>query len=175
MSTYTSAEEDQNIGSVLYRSLMNGVSHMVPFMVTGGLLIAVALTIGGTPTEAGFVIPEDSIWKSIEALGGVAFSFMVPILAGYIAVSIAERQGLVPGVIGGYIAVNGSFYGSEANAGFLGGIVAGCLAGYVVKILRKIPTPKALDSAMPIIFIPILSTLIVGLSFIYLVGAPIAS
>lgn len=88
---------------------MNGVSYMIPFIVIGGLLIAIALTIGGEKSPGGLVIPDDSFWKTIEKLGGASFTFMIPILAGFIAVSIADRPGLAPGMIGGYIAANGSF------------------------------------------------------------------
>ncbi|WP_277423388.1 fructose-specific PTS transporter subunit EIIC [Vaginisenegalia massiliensis] len=100
--------------------------------------------------------------------------FMVPILAGYIAYAIADRPGLVPGMVGGFIAVNGSFYGSEANTGFIGGIIAGFIAGYVALFIKKIKVPKAMEAVMPIIFIPVISSVIVGLAFIYLVGAPVA-
>ncbi|MDC3411962.1 PTS fructose transporter subunit IIABC [Aquibacillus sp. 3ASR75-11] len=158
----------------IYKHLMNGVSYMVPFIVVGGLLIALALTIGGEQTPGGIVIPEDSIWKKIESLGGTAFMFMVPILAGFIAVSIADRPGLVPGMIGGYIAANGSFYGSDAGAGFIGGIIAGFLAGYVALAIKKLKVPKAIQPVMPIIFIPIISSVITGLLFIFVIGAPIA-
>ncbi|WP_419955187.1 fructose-specific PTS transporter subunit EIIC [Neobacillus niacini] len=159
----------------IYKHLMSGVSYMVPFIVVGGLLIALALTLGGQQTPGGIVIPEDSIWSQVSALGGTAFMFMVPILAGFIAVSIADRPGLVPGMIGGYIAANGSFYGSEAGAGFIGGIIAGFLAGYVALGIKKIKVPKAVQPVMPIIFIPIISSVIVGLLFIYVIGAPVAS
>jgi fructose PTS system EIIBC or EIIC component len=158
----------------IYKHLMSGVSYMVPFIVVGGLLIALALTLGGEQTPGGIVIPEDSIWKQVESLGATAFMFMVPILAGFIAVSIADRPGLVPGMIGGYIAANGSFYGSEAGAGFIGGIIAGFLAGYVALSIKKLKVPKAVQPVMPIIFIPILSSVIVGLLFIYVIGAPVA-
>ena len=141
----------------LNKHLMNGVSYMVPFIVVGGLLIAIALTLGGEQTPGGIKIPDGSIWKQVESLGGTAFMFMVPILAGFIAVSIADRPGLVPGMIGGYIAANGSFYGSDAGAGFIGGIIAGFLAGYVALGIKKIKVPKAVQPVMPIIFIPILS------------------
>lgn len=158
----------------IYKHLMNGVSYMIPFIVVGGLLIALALTLGGEQTPGGIVIPEDSIWKQIESLGSTAFMFMVPILAGFIAVSIADRPGLVPGMIGGYIAATGSFYGSEAGAGFIGGIIAGFLAGYVALGIKKLKVPKALQPVMPIIFIPIISSVIVGLLFIFVIGAPVA-
>ncbi|WP_165999402.1 PTS fructose transporter subunit IIABC [Bacillus sp. Cs-700] len=158
----------------IYRHLMNGVSYMIPFIVVGGLLIAIALTIGGKPTESGLVIPEDSFWKTIEQLGGASFTFMIPILAGFIAYSIADRPGLAPGVIGGYIAANGSFYGSEAGAGFIGGMIAGFLAGYVALAIKRIKVPKAVQPIMPIIIIPVFASLIVGLIFVFIVGAPVA-
>ncbi|WHY72864.1 PTS fructose transporter subunit IIABC [Fictibacillus enclensis] len=158
----------------IYKHLMNGVSYMIPFIVVGGLLIAIALTLGGEQTPGGIKVPDGTIWKQIESLGGTAFMFMVPILSGFIAVSIADRPGLVPGMIGGYIAATGSFYGSDAGAGFIGGIIAGFLAGYVALGIKKIKVPKAVQPVMPIIFIPILSSAIVGLLFIYVIGKPVA-
>ena len=168
------SNESKKGTQMIYQHLMNGVSFMVPFIVVGGLLIAIALTLGGHPTSKGLQIPDDSFWKSIENIGALSFKFMVPILAGYIAVSIADKPGLVPGMIGGAIAADGSFYGSDAGAGFLGGIVAGFLAGYIAKWIKQIPVPKAMAPIMPIIIIPIISSLIVGLIFIFVIGAPIA-
>ncbi|MED3512506.1 PTS mannose transporter subunit IIABC [Bacillus subtilis] len=164
-------EEKQN---PIYRHLMNGVSFMVPFIVVGGLLIAVALTLGGEKTPKGLVIPDDSFWKTIEQIGSASFSFMIPILAGYIAYSIADKPGLVPGMIGGYIAATGSFYDSASGAGFLGGIIAGFLAGYVALGIKKLKVPKAIQPIMPIIIIPVFASLIVGLAFVFLIGAPVA-
>ncbi|UXS75758.1 fructose-specific PTS transporter subunit EIIC [Staphylococcus chromogenes] len=159
----------------VYLHLMNGVSFMVPFIVVGGLLIAIALSLGGQKTATeGIVIPDDSFWKPFEKIGALAFSFMVPILAGYIAMSIADKPGLVPGMIGGAIAADGSFYGSDAGAGFLGGIVAGFIAGYIAKWIKQVKVPKAMAPIMPIIIIPIIASVIVGLIFIYLIGAPVA-
>ena len=158
----------------IYRHLMNGVSFMVPFIVVGGLLIAVALTLGGEKTPKGLVIPDESFWKTIEQIGAASFSFMIPILAGYIAYSIADKPGLVPGMIGGYIAATGSFYGSGSGAGFLGGIIAGFLAGYAALAIKKLKVPKAIQPIMPIIIIPVVSSLIVGLAFVLLIGAPVA-
>lgn len=158
----------------IYRHLMNGVSYMVPFIVIGGLLIAVALTMGGVKTPGGLVIPDDSIWKTIESIGSAAFTFMVPILAGFIAMSIADRPGLAPGMVGGFIAANGSFYGSEAGAGFIGGIIAGFLAGYVALAIKRIKVPRSLQPIMPIIVIPVLASLVVGLIFVFVIGAPVA-
>lgn len=168
-------KESKNGIQMVYQHLMNGVSFMVPFIVVGGLLIAIALTLGGKPTAQGLVIPDHSFWKSIENIGKLSFGFMVPILAAYIAYSIADKPGLVPGMIGGAIAADGSLYGSESGAGFLGGIVAGFIAGYVAKWIKQIKVPKAMAPIMPIIIIPILASLVVGLIFIFIIGAPIAS
>lgn len=165
----------RGIGQTMYKALMNGVSHMIPFVVTGGLLIAVALSLGGTPTPEGLSIPEDSFWNTLNELGGLAFSLMVPVLSGYIAVGIADRPGLAPGLITGLIATTGSLYGAEAGAGFLGGIVTGILSGYVALAIKKIPVHKFIAPIWPIIVIPIFTTLIVGLAFIYFIGAPIAT
>ncbi|UJW56158.1 PTS sugar transporter subunit IIA [Bacillus sp. A116_S68] len=174
LATSQASGEKQRKENPIYRHLMNGVSYMVPFIVVGGLLIALALTLGGEQTPGGLVIPEDSIWKQVESLGATSFMFMIPILAGFIAVSIADRPGLVPGMIGGYIAATGDFYGSEAGAGFIGGILAGFLAGYVALAIKKIKVPKSVQPVMPIIFIPIISSVIIGLLFIYVIGAPVA-
>lgn len=157
-----------------YRHLMSGVSYMVPFIVIGGLLIAIALTLGGEKTPGGLVIPDASFWKTIEKLGAASFTFMVPILSGFIAFSIADRPGLAPGMIGGLIAANGSFYGSVAGAGFIGGIIAGFLAGYVALGIKSIKVPKAIQPIMPIIIIPVFASLTVGLVFVYVIGSPIA-
>lgn len=158
-----------------YRSLMNGVSHMIPFVVVGGLLIALSLAIGGVPTVNGLVIPKGSIWESILNIGTAGFTFMVPVLSGYIAMSIADRPGLVPGMVGGYIAATGSFYHSQAGAGFIGGIVAGFMAGYIAKWIKSWKVPRILLPIMPILVIPIISTLLVSSLFVWGIGAPIAS
>lgn len=158
----------------IYRHLMNGVSYMIPFVVIGGLLIALSLAIGGEPTAKGLQIPEGSIWQSILNVGVAGFTFMVPILAGFIAMSIADRPGIAPGMIGGYIAANGSFYGSSAGAGFIGGIIAGFLAGYIAKWIKSWKVPKMVQPIMPILVIPLLTTLLVAFIFIGILGQPIA-
>ncbi|AMA51887.1 fructose-specific PTS transporter subunit EIIC [Bacillus inaquosorum] len=169
-----SSNQQEKKQNPIYRHLMNGVSFMVPFIVVGGLLIAVALTLGGEKTPKGLVIPDDSFWKTIEQIGSASFSFMIPILAGYIAYSIADKPGLVPGMIGGFIAATGSFYDSASGAGFLGGIIAGFLAGYAALGIKKLKVPKAIQPIMPIIIIPVFASLIVGLAFVFLIGAPVA-
>ena len=167
--------ESLNPATVIYRALMAGVSRMIPFVVTGGLLIAVALSLGGHPTSEGMQIPKDSFWYDINQLGILAFSLMVPVLSAYIAEGIADRSALAPGFITGMVAVTGSLYGSEAGTGFIGGIVTGILSGYVALAIRKIPVNKYVAPIWPIIVIPIVTTLIVGLLVIYVIGAPIAS
>ncbi|BBW97816.1 hypothetical protein GsuE55_26490 [Geobacillus subterraneus] len=147
---------------------------MIPFVVVGGLLIALSLAIGGDPTGEGLQVKSE-FWNTVLSVGSVGFTFMVPILAGFIAMSIADRPGLAPGMIGGYIAANGSFYHSEAGAGFLGGIVAGFIAGYVAKWLKSWSVPKMIQPIMPILVIPILSTFVVAALFIYVIGQPISS
>lgn len=163
------------VGRELYQALMNGVSHMVPFVVTGGLMLAVALSIGGEATPEGLVIPEDSFWSTIAAIGSLAFGLMVPVLSAFIASGIAGRPGLAPGFITGLIATTGELYGSEANAGFIGGIITGFLSGYIAKWIKQIPVGKFIQPIMPVIIIPIATTLIVGLLFVYLLGLPLAS
>ncbi|HLR48316.1 MAG TPA: fructose-specific PTS transporter subunit EIIC [Corynebacterium sp.] len=173
----TSEEDSSSLsfGQTLYKALMNGVSHMIPFVVTGGLLLALSLSLGGNATPEGLVIPDGSPWMIISQIGELAFSLMVPVLSGFIAVGIADRPGLAPGLITGLIAVNGDLYGSEANAGFIGGIVTGILSGYIALAIKKIPVHKFIAPIWPIIVIPIITTVLVGLLFIYLIGAPIAS
>ncbi|MEV7278814.1 fructose-specific PTS transporter subunit EIIC [Streptomyces sp. NPDC093111] len=160
---------------VVYKALMNGVSYMIPFVVVGGLLIAIALALGGTPqAEGGLVIPDGSPWKHVFDIGVIGFQLMVPILSGYIAYAIGDRPALVPGMIGGWIANTGALYGSESGAGFIGAIVTGFLAGYLVLGIKKVPVPKFAQPIMPIIVIPIVATTTLGMFFIYALGKPIA-
>lgn len=161
--------------SSLYKSLMNGVSFMIPFVVVGGLLIAISLAIGGYPTPQGLQIPDDSFWLQINQVGVIGFTLMIPILAGYIAFAIGDRPALAPGMIGGWIANNGSFYNADAGTGFIGAIVSGIIVGYFVLYIRKINVPKAIKPLMPIMVIPILASLFIALLFIFVIGAPISS
>ncbi|MEU6078889.1 fructose-specific PTS transporter subunit EIIC [Streptomyces sp. NPDC047108] len=158
-----------------YKALMNGVSYMIPFVVVGGLLIAVSLALGGDPSaKDGLAIPEGSFWKHVFDIGVIGFTLMIPILSGYIAYAIGDRPALVPGMIGGWIANTGELYGSEAGAGFIGAIVTGFLAGYIVLWIKKVKVPKFVQPIMPIIVIPIVATTSLGLFFIYVIGRPIA-
>ncbi|RLL67171.1 fructose-specific PTS transporter subunit EIIC [Streptomyces sp. Z26] len=161
--------------SVGYKALMNGVSYMIPFVVVGGLLIAVSLALGGDPqADGGLVIPDDSFWKHVNDIGVIGFTLMVPILSGYIAYAIGDRPALVPGMIGGWIANTGELYDSESGAGFIGAIVTGFLAGYLVRWIKKASVPKFVQPVMPIIVIPIVATSVLGLFFIYVIGRPIS-
>lgn len=163
------------VGRTLYQALMTGVSHMVPFVVTGGLLLALALSLGGQPGPEGLSIPEGSPWLTIKAIGELAFACMVPILSGYISVGIADRAGLAPGMITGLIVVHGELYGSATGAGFIGGIITGVLSGVVALGIKKIPVGKMIAPIWPTIVIPIVTTVIVGLAFIGLIGRPVAA
>ncbi len=168
-------EEKVGLGQTLYRALMAGVSPMIPFVVVGGLLIAVSLSLGGTPDPSGgLVVPEGSFWWKMLQIGTIGFKMMIPILAGFIAMSIADRPGLVPGMITGIVANTGDLYGSEAGSGFLGAIVAGFLAGYVTLTVKRLKVPKFMAGIMPIIVIPLFATVVSSLAFIYVLGAPIA-
>ncbi|MFI9203275.1 fructose-specific PTS transporter subunit EIIC [Streptomyces sp. NPDC053048] len=160
---------------VVYGSLMNGVSYMIPFVVVGGLLIAVSLALGGHPQpDGGLVIPEGSFWKHVFDIGDIGFKLMIPVLSGYIAYAIADRPALVPGMIGGWIANTGALYDSESGAGFIGAIVTGFLAGYAVLWIKRVRVPAFVRPIMPIIVIPVLSTAAVGLFFIHVLGRPIS-
>ncbi|WP_181138580.1 fructose-specific PTS transporter subunit EIIC [Streptomyces sp. Ru73] len=161
--------------SVAYKALMNGVSYMIPFVVVGGLLIAVSLALGGHPqADGGLVIPDGSFWKHVNDIGTIGFTLMVPILSGYIAYAIGDRPALVPGMIGGWIANTGALYDSKSGAGFIGAIVTGFLAGYLVLWIKKVRVPKFVQPIMPIIVIPIVATTALGLFFIYVIGRPIS-
>ncbi|MGW5864918.1 fructose-specific PTS transporter subunit EIIC [Streptomyces sp. NPDC055239] len=161
--------------SLAYKALMNGVSYMIPFVVVGGLLIAISLSLGGhTDPKGGLVIPDDSFWMHVNQIGVIGFTLMVPILSGYIAYAIGDRPALVPGMIGGWIANTGDLYDSKAGAGFIGAIVTGFLAGYLVLWIKKIKVPKFAQPIMPIIVIPIVATTALGLFFIYVIGKPIS-
>ncbi|MCX5246427.1 fructose-specific PTS transporter subunit EIIC [Streptomyces sp. NBC_00201] len=171
-SPSTSGGRERSVG---YKALMNGVSYMIPFVVVGGLLIAISLSLGGhADPSGGLVIPKDSFWMDVNNIGVIGFTLMVPILSGYIAYAIGDRPALVPGMIGGWIANTGSLYDSKAGAGFIGAIVTGFLAGYLVLWIKKVKVPKFVQPIMPIIVIPILATTALGMFFIYVIGKPIS-
>jgi PTS system fructose-specific IIC component len=152
-----------------YKHLMNGVSHMLPLVVAGGIFIAISFAID--------IDTKSPLSQAFMNIGGKsAFALFVPILAAYIAMSIADRPGLAPGLIGGWIGTQGAMYGDpNASAGYLGGIIAGFLAGYITKWLRDgIRLPRTLEGIKPVLILPVLSVGIVGLLMIYVLGRPIA-
>jgi PTS system fructose-specific IIC component len=161
------AERAASVGGP-YKHLMTGVSYMLPFVVAGGLLIALAFAFGG------IYVYEDTNrgtlgWALFQIGAPSAFALMVPILAGFIAFSIADRPGLAPGMIGGMLA-------SSTGSGFLGGIVAGFIAGYTTLWLnRNLNLPKTLAGLKPVLILPLLSSLVVGLLMIYVIGQPVSS
>ncbi|MGK5543981.1 fructose-specific PTS transporter subunit EIIC [Streptomyces sp. URMC 127] len=159
-------------GSV-YKALMNGVSYMIPFVVVGGLLIAVSLALGGRTTPQGIVF-DSSFWQSVNDIGVIGFTLMIPVLSGYIAYAIGDRPALVPGMAGGWIASHGELYGSKAGAGFIGAIATGFLAGYLVVWIKKVRVPDFVRPVMPVIVIPVVATTSLGLFFVYVIGRPIA-
>lgn len=159
----------------IMKALMNGVSHMLPLVVIGGLFLGLSLAFGGQPTSDGLVIPEGTFWYTIQNVGLIGFTLMIPILAGYIAYSIGDRSALAPGLIIGWIANNGSFYGSEAASGFLGAIIGGIMVGYFVKYFSRIKVHKNFQSVMPILVIPLVTTFVTSTIFIFLIGQPIAA
>lgn len=173
-----SEEESDSVGHQIYKHLMNGVSHMLPFVIGGGILIAIAFLIDGFAVDLnslpfdersnfGTITPMAAMFKSI---GGVAFGFMLPILAGFIAMSIADRPGLAVGFVGGAIAANGT-------SGFLGALVAGFVAGYLVRLLKKLfeKLPEGLEGIKPMLLYPVIGIFLIGVIMTYVVEPPIGA
>jgi fructose PTS system EIIBC or EIIC component len=151
----------------VYKHLMTGVSYMLPIVVAGGILIALSFAFGGIKPEG---YPEGTLaWALMKIGGGTAFTLFVPVLSAFIAYSIADRPGIAPGIIGGALA-------ASVGSGFLGGIVAGFLAGYLTLWLNNlIQLPKNLQGLKPVLILPLLSTLVIGLAMVYLIGPPMKS
>lgn len=158
----------------LVKQLLNGVSHMIPFVVVGGLFMALSIAFGGHPTSAGMVIPKGTIWSAMNQVGNLGFTLMIPILAGYIADAIAGRAALAPVMISAYVSNSPDILGTKAGTGFLGAILIGFLGGYLVKWINTWKIPKDLRPVMPIFVIPLLGTAILSGAFIYLLGGPIS-
>ncbi|MFJ9997672.1 PTS fructose transporter subunit IIABC [Streptomyces werraensis] len=166
--------DDEGYGTRLRRWLMSGVSYMVPFVAAGGLLIALGFAIGGYEINEAPSVMDHFVWTQAASwgallfqIGGVAFGFLVPVLAGYIAYGMADRPGLVPGFVGGAISLT-------INAGFLGGLAAGLIAGGVVLAVQKVNIPAALRGIMPVVVIPLISSAVVGFLMFVVIGKPIA-
>ena len=165
-------------GHQIYMQLMNGVSHMLPFVVGGGILIALAFLIDGLCVDMTSLTAEarqsfgsiTPVAATLKSIGDLAFGFMLPVLAGFIAMSIADRPGLAVGFVGGAIAANG-------KSGFLGALVAGFLAGYLILLLKKLfeKLPEALEKIAPVLLYPVFGILIVGLVMTFVVEPPIGA
>lgn len=177
-ASHSSVGGKESVGHQIYKHLMNGVSHMLPFVVGGGILIAIAFLIDGFSVDLnslpadqranfGTITQAAAMFKGI---GGTAFGFMLPILAGFIAMSIADRPGLAVGFVGGSIAANGT-------SGFLGALVAGFVAGYIVLLLKKVfsKLPESLDGMKPVLLYPLLGIFLVGVIMQFIVEPPIGA
>lgn len=177
-ASHSSVGGKESVGHQIYKHLMNGVSHMLPFVVGGGILIAIAFLIDGFSVDLnslpadqranfGTITQAAAMFKGI---GGTAFGFMLPILAGFIAMSIADRPGLAVGFVGGSIAANGT-------SGFLGALVAGFVAGYIVLLLKKVfsKLPERLDGMKPVLLYPLLGIFLVGVIMQFVVEPPIGA
>jgi len=158
----------------LVKQLLNGVSHMIPFVVVGGLFIALSIAFGGHPTSSGMVITKGTVWAAMNSVGTLGFTLMIPILAGYIADAIAGRAALAPVMISAMVSNSPDILGTKAGTGFLGAILIGFLGGYLVKWINTWKVPKDLRPVMPIFVIPLLGTAILSGAFIYLLGGPIS-
>lgn len=177
-ASHSSVGGKESVGHQIYKHLMNGVSHMLPFVVGGGILIAIAFLIDGFSVDLnslpadqranfGTITQAAAMFKGI---GGTAFGFMLPILAGFIAMSIADRPGLAVGFVGGSIAANGT-------SGLLGALVAGFVAGYIVLLLKKVfsKLPESLDGMKPVLLYPLLGIFLVGVIMQFVVEPPIGA
>lgn len=177
-ASHSSVGGKESVGHQIYKHLMNGVSHMLPFVVGGGILIAIAFLIDGFSVDLnslpadqranfGTITQAAAMFKGI---GGTAFGFMLPILAGFIAMSIADRPGLAVGFVGGSIAANGT-------SGFFGALVAGFVAGYIVLLLKKVfsKLPESLDGMKPVLLYPLLGIFLVGVIMQFVVEPPIGA
>ncbi|MBT2415833.1 PTS sugar transporter subunit IIA [Streptomyces sp. ISL-12] len=165
----------EGYGSKLRKWLMSGVSYMVPFVAAGGLLIALGFALGGYEINKAPSVMDHFLWTQADSwaallfqIGNVAFGFLVPVLAGYIAYGMADRPGLVPGFVGGSIALT-------IEAGFLGGLAAGLLSGAVVLAIQRVRIPAPLRGIMPVVVIPLISSAVVGFLMFVVIGKPIAS
>jgi PTS system fructose-specific IIC component len=166
----TVSHENESVGRQIYKHLMNGVSHMLPFVIGGGILIALSFLFDNyaiDPTKFGTNTPFAAF---LNKVGGTAFSFMMPILAGYIAMSIGDRPALVVGFVGGALAVAG-------GSSFFGALLAGFIAGYLIVFLRKLfsKMPSSLEGIKPVLLYPLLGVLIIGVLMMFVVNPPVAA
>lgn len=161
--------EKESVGRQIYKHLMNGVSHMLPFVIGGGILIALAFLFDMDNAGAANFGSGTPVAALLKNIGGLSFSMMMPILAGYIAMSIGERPALMPGIVGGFLATTG-------GSGFFGALFAGFIAGYLVLLLKKVLSvlPESLEGTKPILFYPVLGLVLIGLIMTFVINPPTA-
>lgn len=170
-SAESAIDAKDSFGRQIYKHLMNGVSHMLPFVIGGGILIALAFLFDTfDPANAKNFGSGTPLSAFLMKIGGASFGFMLPVLAGYIAMSIADRPGLVAGFVGGLLA-------SQGGSGFLGALIAGFAAGYLVLLVKKLVSglPQALEGTKPVLFYPVLGVLFIGIAITFIINLPVSA
>ena len=170
-SANSAIDAKDSFGRQIYKHLMNGVSHMLPFVIGGGILIALAFLFDTfDPANAKNFGSGTPLSAFLMKIGGASFGFMLPVLAGYIAMSIADRPGLVAGFVGGLLA-------SQGGSGFLGALIAGFAAGYLVLLVKKLVSglPQALEGTKPVLFYPVLGVLFIGIAITFIINPPVSA
>lgn len=170
-SAESAIDAKDSFGRQIYKHLMNGVSHMLPFVIGGGILIALAFLFDTfDPANAKNFGSGTPLSAFLMKIGGASFGFMLPVLAGYIAMSIADRPGLVAGFVGGLLA-------SQGGSGFLGALIAGFAAGYLVLLVKKLVSglPQALEGTKPVLFYPVLGVLFIGIAITFIINPPVSA
>ena len=170
-SATSAIDASDSFGRQIYKHLMNGVSHMLPFVIGGGILIALAFLFDTfDPANAKNFGSGTPLSAFLMKIGGASFGFMLPVLAGYIAMSIADRPGLVAGFVGGLLA-------SQGGSGFLGALIAGFAAGYLVLLVKKLVSglPQALEGTKPVLFYPVLGVLFIGIAITFIINPPVSA
>ena len=170
-SANSAIDAKDSFGRQIYKHLMNGVSHMLPFVIGGGILIALAFLFDTfDPANAKNFGSGTPLSAFLMKIGGASFGFMLPVLAGYIAMSIADRPGLVAGFVGGLLA-------NQGGSGFLGALIAGFAAGYLVLLVKKLVSglPQALEGTKPVLFYPVLGVLFIGIAITFIINPPVSA
>ena len=174
-------EEQESIGRKIYKSLMNGVSHMLPFVIGGGILIALSFLFDGANAGTDVFGTGNPLSKFLNLVGNVSFGMMFPILSGYIAMSIAERPALMPGIVGGLLAKAGtSVFAAEADwipSGFFGALLAGFIAGYLMLLIEKAfaKLPRALEGTKPVLIYPFFGIVLIGAIMVFIINPPVGA
>ena len=161
----------RNFWNEIKKAFSTGISYMLPVVVVGGLFLAIALATG-TPTDEGMKVTIPFM-KNLEVIGSAGFALMVPILSGYISYSIAGKPGLIPGMVTGYIAAN-PIGDPPVSTGFLGGMIVGIISGYISDWIKKWKVPTSIKPIMPILVIPLLTTFIVSMVYMYILAKPLS-